>query len=58
MSEYININDVKEKDVLFMPAKIQFNTMNEWREFEEKYNPVLSKRRDWYFNSKTLQFVQ
>ncbi len=58
MDEFININDVKEKDVCFMPARIQFNSLEEFNQFERNHNEVLSKRRDWYFNSKTLRMVQ
>ncbi len=54
----INIKDVKEKSVSFMPSKIKFNSKEEFYQFERQYNEVLGKRRDWYFNSKTLIFCQ
>lgn len=55
---YININDVKEQDVSFMPSRIQFNNYLEWKEFYNKYEEVLRMRRDWYFNINRLQLVQ
>lgn len=41
-----------------MPAHIQFNDLAEWRVFANNHHEVLSKRRDWYFNLKTLRLIQ
>lgn len=54
----VNIKDVKNPQLMFMPSMIKFNSLDEWEKFKEKHIQVLRRRRDWYFNPDELLLVQ